>query len=169
MTNELQMVAAPRESLYPFADFDELFDDLHARLFAPFGLLVAGGRTLGDGSPDTRTLPRALRVAPLDVIDSGKSYKLSAEIPGIPKDKLEIRVKGTRVEIQGEATQSSESDSAGFVHRERKHVGFYRAVELPEAVKAAEAKATVHDGILELELPKVEPTPSPDEVKVPVQ
>ena len=170
MTNELEPRLSARESIGPFANWDALFDDLHARLFAPLSVRVT---SLWSDAPsffaDAGSAPTWPRVAPTDVTDTGKSYRLTAEIPGIPKDKIEIRIKGSRVEIEGKSATTTESGSPGWVHRERASAGFYRAVELPEPVKASEAKATLKDGLLELELPKVEPTPAPDEVKIPVQ
>ncbi|HYA54299.1 MAG TPA: Hsp20/alpha crystallin family protein, partial [Thermoplasmata archaeon] len=66
------------------------------------------------------------------------------------------------------ATESEQKEEH-YLHRERTFAGFYRAFELPEPVVAAQAKAKVVNGVLELELPKESPTPSPEEVKVSVE
>lgn len=112
-----------------------------------------------DGSP---------RVPRTDVTDTGKSYKVIAEIPGIPKDKLDVRVHGTTVEIRGENANETEEKDTHYLHRERTYSSYYRAFEFDEPVVAAEAKAKVADGVLELELPKQNPTPTEQEVKVAV-
>ena len=165
MTTDSETEIATRESLLPFAEFDRLFDDLAQSVFAPFG---RWGPTFH--LPVEAGLPaRYLRTAPLDVSDTGTAFRLTADLPGIPKEKLEIHVRGSRVEIRGESATSTEEEARGLVHRERTYAGFYRAVELPEPVKATDATATVKDGVLELTLPKLTPTPSPDEVQVPVQ
>ncbi len=150
----------------PWTDLDRWFDNLRERFFenwdvAPFGHPFAPVET-GEG-----TIFRAART---DVTDTGKSYRLTVEIPGIPKDKLDIRVRGSNVEIRGEATsEKEEKGEPSFIHRERTYSGFYRNLELPEAVVATEAKAKVENGLLELELPKQHPTPSTSEVKIAVE
>jgi len=162
-TNEHEI--ARREPTDPWTEFDRLFDDLRGRFYGrlggvPLGAFLAEIPT--DGA-------RNLRAAPTDITDNGKSFKVVAEIPGIPKEKLEVRIRGSTVEIRGESEKREEKTQGEFVHRERTYQGYYRSMELPEPVVAGEAKATVKDGILELDLPKLAPTPSPDEVKVPVQ
>jgi HSP20 family protein len=154
MTNEIQT-----ESQSPATtdDFLSAFDQMRQRFFGAFGLPTNGGELA------------YLWPARTDVTDTGAAYRLVAEIPGIPKDKLDIRVRGTSVEIRGESTAEKEEKAQDYLLRERRSAGFYRTVELPEAVVAAEAKAKVENGLLELELPKLNPTPSPDGVKVAVQ
>jgi HSP20 family protein len=149
MTTEIQNVT-PESDLW--SNFDRAVGSLHQHFVDAFGVE-----------------PAYLRPARTDVTDTGKSYRIVAEVPGIPKDKLDIRVKGTSVEIRGENESAKEEKGKEYVHRERSYAGFYRALELPEPVLGAEAKAKVENGLLELELPKQTPTPSPDEVKVAVQ
>lgn len=170
MTNDTETEIAPRETVYPFAEFDRLFDDLTQGFLAPFGVAPFGRWTRRVPVPaDGGRGVRYLRTAPLDVTDTGTAFELTADLPGIPKEKLEVRVRGACVEIRGEQSEASDADGTGFVHRERTYAGFYRSVELPEPVKAAEATASVKDGVLTLTLPKLTPTPTPDEVQVPVQ
>jgi HSP20 family protein len=149
----------------PWSDYESPFDQLRARIFDAFGLRPSGVPAVPrDGwGFDTFRAPR------IDVSDTGTSFRIVAEIPGIPKEKLDIRVKGTHVELRGEQVKESEEKQTEFVHRERSYAGFYRSLELPEPVVAAKASAKVVDGVLELELPKEHPSPSPAEVKVPVQ
>jgi HSP20 family protein len=169
MTTELQTRKHPSD---PWPDLDQLFDGLRQRFFDPWGA-PAWGASLRAFEPTTDSVP--FRLARTDVADTGPAYRVTAEIPGIPKESLDIRVRGSSVEIRGEtardskdAKESKKSDET-YVHRERAYAGFYRSLELPEPVVAADAKAKVEDGVLVLELPKVHPTPSDAEVKVPVQ
>lgn len=142
----------------PWTAIDRLFDDLASPFFAPFV-----------GFPSPPAPPRGPRPARVDVTDTGASYKVAANLPGIAKDQLEIRVRGSSVEIHGTAATSSDKSEGDYLHRERSVTGYYRALELPEPVIGAEAKATLANGVLELELPKQHPTPSPAEVQVKVQ
>ena len=144
-----------------WSDFDRVFTELGARFFEPFGYAGVAPAVRSDGA--------WFRPARTDVSETGSAYKIVAEVPGIPKEKLDVRVRGTTVEIRGETSEEKETDGTSFVHRERLHRGYYRTLELPESVVAADAKAKVEHGVLELELPKQHPTPSPEEVQVRVQ
>jgi len=148
----------------PWTDLDRLCASIDGRL--------VGGWELGPFGPmfvaRVSGAEPALRPARTDVTDTGAAYKVIAEVPGIPKERLDIRVRGTSVEIRGEHSSSEETKESEFVHRERTYAGYYRHLEFPEAVVAAEAKAKVENGVLELELPKEHPTPADTEVKVAV-
>lgn len=163
-TSESHLVA--RETTDPWSEIDRLFDDLRQRFYGSFGITpwsVAG-------LPMAEAEHARLRSACADVSDLGNAYHVTAEMPGIPKEALEVTVRGHTVEIRGEQAQEKEEKKAGeLLHRERTYRGFYRSFELPEPVVAKEAKATLENGLLELDLPKEHPTPSAGEVKVPVQ
>jgi HSP20 family protein len=163
MTNELSKKANGNESA---TDFDRVFDEIGRQFDATFGLRPWGTFWTLGVPPSVPTL----RAARTDVTDTGKAFKIVAEMPGLPKDAIEIHVKGTSVEIRGEVTQEKNGNAdEAYVHRERTQVGYYRALELPEPVLAQDAKATVVNGVLELELPKQHPSVPDTDVKVPVQ
>lgn len=163
MTSEMQ---DPMSLTEAWSDLDHLFDDLRQRFLETFGTPPAvSAPATADGAPR----PTWFREARTDVTDSGTAYKIVAEIPGIPKENLDIRIRGSSVEIRGTASPEPPTTESAYVHRERVFSGYYRSLELPEPVVAADAKATVQNGLLELELPKQHPTPAETEVKVPVQ
>jgi HSP20 family protein len=164
MTNEIQQQPSRND---PWNDLDRIFDDLRHWVFDTFGTpLWAPALVPGEGA----AAPSLFRAARTDVSDTGTAFQIVAEIPGIPKENLDIRVRGSSVEIRGEASpETKHRDHASYVHRERRYAGFYRSFELPEPVVAGDAKATVENGLLELELPKQHPSPSNAEVKVAVQ
>lgn len=161
MTKEIQ---TKESRLDPFSDMDRAFDEMRQRLFDVWGIQPFGAAFLPVEGRDANYF----RAARTDVSDTGTAYKIVAEIPGIPKDQLDIRVRGTTVEIRGESAKETEAKEGAYVHRERTYAGYYRSLELPEAVVATDAKAKVENGLLELELPKQTPTPSEAEVKIAV-
>ena len=149
----------------PWTDFDRAFEAMHQRLLGAWGITPFGS-PFGPIEPGSGGRLRAART---DVSDTGSAYKVVAEVPGIPKEKLDIRIRGSSVEIRGENTEEKVEKDHSFLHRERSYAGYYRSFELPEPVVAGEAKAKVENGLLELELPKQRPTLSPAEVKVAVE
>jgi HSP20 family protein len=155
MTKEIQQPSPYAETL---SEFDRAFDQMRSTVFDPFGFPLF----FAWAEPDTG----GLRAARTDVRDTGTAFQVVAEIPGIPKENLDIRIRGTTVEIRGEASADATQKDAGYVHRERTYSGYYRSVELPEPVVGSDAKAKVENGLLELELPKRTPTPPETEVKV---
>jgi len=161
MTKETQNTSAPTD---PPTDFDRALDSLRERFYDNFGFVPFG-------FPHATAEPSDLaffRPARTDVTDTGKTFRIVAEVPGIPKEKLDIRVRGTSVEIRGESVKETEEKGTEYIHRERAYAGYQRSFELPEPVLASQARAKVENGVLELELPKEHPTASLEEIKVPV-
>ena len=151
MTKEIEK---KESAVDPWTEIDRAFDAMRRRFAESFGIFPFEAFETEVGLRSPRT----------DVTDTGTAYRVVAEIPGIPKEKLDIRIRGPTVEIRGETRTETEDQSERFLHRERSYAGYFRAFELPEPVVAADAKAKITDGVLELELPKQHP--SPDEVKV---
>jgi len=93
-----------------------------------------------------------------DLVDAGREYRVRAEIPGIPKDNLNITVAASGIEIEGEAKKDTEEEKEGFVRRERSYSRIHRSLEFPEDVIPDRAEATIKDGLLEVRIPKKTPT-----------
>ncbi len=132
-----------------FTDFEKRFE---RSFLSPFGgsWLIPSWRSLG--------LPETRRVF-TDLIDTGNEYKVRAEVPGIPKEKLDISVTPREIHIEGEAeTASVDERKEGFVHRERTYSKVRRDMTFPEEVIPEKADASVKDGILVVTVPKKTPT-----------
>ena len=145
----------------PLSDLDRLFESVRGRVFNAFGLRPWTFVEFEEGTP-------VLRAARADISDTATAFKIVAEIPGIPKERLDIRIRGTNVQIRAEQTEEKQDDGKEYLFRERTVQGFYREFELPETVVASKATAKFENGLLELELPKEHPISEPAEVKVPV-
>jgi len=124
------------------------------RPWAPF--MFPGG-PFGRGWWRSFDLPETRR-AFADLIDAGKEYRVRVEVPGIPKDKLDISVTPHSVKIEGEAESTIDESNEGYVHKERTWSKVRRELMLPEEVIPDQADATVNDGVLELKIPKKNPT-----------
>lgn len=93
-----------------------------------------------------------------DLVDSGKEYRVVAEVPGIPKDKLDITVTDREARIEGEARTDLHEEKEGFVRQERGYSRISRRVAFPEPVVAEKAEASLNNGVLEIKVPKKAPT-----------
>jgi HSP20 family molecular chaperone IbpA len=104
----------------------------------------------------------------MNIIDNGKEFVIHADMPGIPRENIEINVTPTHIEISGEYEKQNDDSRRDYVRQERVYSQFYRTSSLPAEVMAEKAAATVNNGVLEVRLPKKEPTVEKRKHKVPV-
>src|SRR5215471_18255890 len=95
----------------------------------------------------------------LDVIETPEAYVVKAAIPGVAKDKIEVKVEDRDVSIGVEYTEELEVNGKAL-WRERTFGKATRAIRLPESVDANAAQAKHVDGVLQLTLPKIAKTNS---------
>ena len=85
----------------------------------------------------------------INVFRRGDDFVLTAELPGVRKEDLDVQVKGDRVRIRGERTVSDAEDAS--VHRrERSDIRFDRTLQLPAEIDAEKVSAEYRDGVLTL-------------------
>lgn len=108
------------------------------------------------------------RTPPMDIADMGDRYEMKLEMPGIPKDNVDIQVTANTIEIKANCSDKKEEKGKNWLRRECSGMSFYRALELPEEMKTDDIDAELKDGILHLTLPKMEPKPEykPKKVKI---
>ena len=106
------------------------------------------------------------RIPPLDVVDLGDKYELTVEMPGVPKENIDIKVTPNVVEISAENKIEAEEKRKNWLRRERSSMNFYRNFMLPEELRTDSADAELKDGVLTLSLPKIEPKPHPKPKKI---
>lgn len=101
-------------------------------------------------------LEQDARTPPLDVQDRGDHYLIVAEMPGIPREKMDIQVTEGLVEIRGENVLECDIDhmDMAYLCNERAKTNFHRKVTLPTPVLPDAAKAKLQLGVLTLVLPK---------------
>jgi HSP20 family protein len=95
----------------------------------------------------------------LDVVETPEAYIVKAEVPGVAKDKIEVKVEDRDVTIGVEYVEELEANGKAL-WRERQVGKATRAIRLPESVDANAAQARHVDGVLQLTLPKIAKTNS---------
>jgi HSP20 family protein len=91
----------------------------------------------------------------LDVHENDASYTVKAEVPGVSKDDIDVRIEGNRVTLSAEVKKDKEEKKDGRVLRSERQYGYAsRSFTLGCEVDEAKAEAKYKDGILELTLPK---------------
>lgn len=107
------------------------------------------------GRSGTRPARRAGGFPPVNLYESPDAYVLSAELPGLRSEDIEVQIEGNRVSLRGERSIEHPEDAS--VHRaERRAGGFRRTIELPVDVDADKAEAAHRHGVLLLRVPKSE-------------
>jgi len=106
------------------------------------------------------------RYAPVDLVDNGDSYTVTAELPGFNKDQVEVHVNKDGLSIRAECKEEKEEKSKNYLHRERAYSTMQRFIAFPEEVIPAKVEGSMKDGVLELKVPKKEPKPEEKPHKV---
>ena len=104
----------------------------------------------------------------VDIVDTGKAFKIVAEMPGVSKHDVDIEVTPTSIRICGECKSETEAEEEGYLRRERSYSSLCRTMPFPEEVDPHKAEANLKDGILEITVTKKTPT-SGKGTKVPVK
>jgi len=159
-TEETSLTRPMTES--PLAWFDEMdrwFDDVRRGIEERFyGPLARWGES-------------GLRVRqPLvDLIDEGSEFVVRTEMPGVAKEDVDLTVAPRGIEIRAATDRSREEKDKEYYCQERSYQALRRSLSFPEEIKTDLAAATLKDGVLEVRVPKREPTQVSKPVKVRVE
>jgi HSP20 family protein len=124
--------------------FSELVDDLFK------GFLVRPLGFEGRGQAGAQ-MPRAK----VDVAEKNGAYVVSAELPGVKKEDINVSIDGAQVTLEAEVKREREaSQDERVLHSERVYGKLTRSFTLPQEVDESKAEAKFRDGVLELTLPK---------------
>ena len=139
------------------ATFDDLMEDFRSNFIENIG------------SPwewVTAESDYPIREATADLVDAGSKFVVHAELPGVPKDKIEILLTKDAIEISAETDIEMEEMEQNFVVRERAYTQVYKQLAFPEEVIPEQAVSTLKDGLLEVNIPKKKPSPAPKKHKL---
>jgi HSP20 family protein len=100
----------------------------------------------------------------VNVRDEEDNFVLSALVPGLKADDLNIQVLEDVVRIEGEF-QANEDE---FLLRELPNGSFHRSLRMPTEIDADKVEAKITDGVLTLRLPKAE-SARPKKIKIAVK
>ena len=91
----------------------------------------------------------------VDVAEKNGAYQISAELPGVRKEDIQVTIDGNQVSLSAEVKREKEvPQDERVLHTERSYGKVTRSFSLPQEVDEAKAEAKFRDGVLELTLPK---------------
>ena len=91
----------------------------------------------------------------LEVAEKNGTYLVTAELPGVRKEDINVTVDGAQVTLAAEVKREKEAtENDRLLHTERLFGKVSRTFTLPQELDEAKVEAKFRDGILELALPK---------------
>ena len=131
-------------NMSPLSMFRRMQDEI-SRVFTQNNL--AGRTSSGDG------LSLAAWAPPVEVAYRDGNLVVSAELPGLSEDDVDVQIVDDILVISGEKEVAEEEDRGDVRRTEIRYGQFYRAIPLPDGVKTQEARAQFQNGVLEITIP----------------
>lgn len=103
----------------------------------------------------TQAQPAPALVPNADVIEDDTCITILADIPGVPKDRLSLRIEGETLQIEGEAVPEAPQGMEP-IYAEVRVPRYRRAFTLSRELDTAKIEAALRDGVLALRIPKAE-------------
>ena len=125
--------------------FDKMFDQIVSTQFPEITKSVGVKPYQGSAYPK------------VNVYEYDDKVGIVAEIPGLDKKQLEVSVEEGVLTISGDKHSTFESDGAKVLRRELKQSSFKRQFELGDLLDGDKIKANFKDGLLSIDIPKIEP------------
>lgn len=94
----------------------------------------------------------------LDISETDEDIVVKVELPGVDPKEIEVSVSGTTLTVKGEKKEEHEENTESMHRIERSYGSFLRSITLPSEVNEEKTEATFKDGVLNLKLPKAQPT-----------
>lgn len=128
-------------------EIDRLFED-----FRPFGWHLPSG----SGHEADRPLAgRSWIVNPaFDVVEKDGEFQITAELPGLSENDVEIKLNNNLLTVRGEKSESKETEEKNYYLSERRFGSFQRSFRVPDGVNNEQIEADFAKGILTIKLPK---------------
>lgn len=89
-----------------------------------------------------------------DVREDDDCFVIKADMPGIKEPDVDISLTGNRLCISGQRQEERNEESKAYAMRERSFGSFSRDFTLPETTDPEHIEARMHDGVLEVKVPK---------------
>ncbi|WP_022962601.1 Hsp20/alpha crystallin family protein [Halopseudomonas pelagia] len=128
---------------------DHLFDEFNRGSgLSPFSRGLFDVEPLWGRELKSRGMPA------VDIAEKDKGYEITAELPGIEKKNIEVKLSNGSLIIKAEKKEDKEEKRKGYFLSERHYGSFERVFTLPKGVDAEKIEAGFSNGVLSISLPK---------------
>ena len=150
----MNLIPWRRSASTPLVRFRKEMDDLWSRFFDDT-----------DDGWQASHLPEAFArggVPSLNISENEEGLMFALDLPGVETEDVNVEVMGDELVISGERKWESKQEEKEFLRMESQFGAFRRVVPLPAGLRTdpEDIDARIKNGILEVRLKKVEPTPS---------
>jgi HSP20 family protein len=131
--------------------------DFTEQLIEPFTQLRTEVDRLFESFPfrlPSLKLGRFASAPALEMTETDKAYKITAELPGIEPGKVEVTFEDGLLRIAGEKSEEREENERGYRLSERSYGAFERLVELPGGADPDKIDAKFKNGVLTISVAK---------------
>jgi HSP20 family molecular chaperone IbpA len=104
---------------------------------------------------DGKALEQPFVVPPVDVFENESGITLLADLPGVSRDRLGVRVDGEMLILEATAS-TPEPQEMELVYGEAEYPSYRRQFTLSRELDASRIEASLKDGVLKLAIPKLE-------------
>lgn len=103
-----------------------------------------------------------------DIKENENAFEVSIALPGVKKEDIEIELKDEYLTVSATSNmkKDEEDKKSNYIRRERYYGSCSRSFYVGDAVTENDIKASYEDGILTLDIPKVEKKPEPEVKKL---
>ena len=140
-------------------DFATMANAMNRTFERPYDYARNGGHASANGESTTTKMR-----LPLDIVATDEAFVMTAYVPGVNPEQVEITFEGEELSIRGEFPQAE----GEFVKRELYRGAFERRLSFNVPVNAEAIEATYEHGVLTLRVPKAEAV-RPKQIKVVVK
>ncbi len=145
-----QDTGSPEHPVSPWTGFTSLRDEIE-RLFDAFEPRQWFDRRSAASGLAGREFPLCPAV---DLTENEKSYSVTAELPGLEPDAIQVKVSNGTLTISGEKTEQKEEHDTSHHLSERRWGSFQRSIRMPENVDTDKIDAKFSNGVLTIQIPK---------------
>jgi HSP20 family protein len=133
----------------------DLFDDLRSAQDELTRLSRMPGHWIGQFGQQPGIAPASQAWAPpVDITERKDAYLVTAELPGVGTEDVEITFQDGLLTIQGERHLAADAPGEKVHRTERRYGAFRRSITLPSHVQADKIEASAQDGVLMILVPK---------------
>lgn len=132
-------------SLWPSGMFQDFHKEMDQLLHGFFG---------GEAPKAYEGLPQGVLSPAIDITETEKEIKLTAELPGLAEEDVELTIRDGRLTLRGEKKIERDEKKEDLHISERRYGAFHRSLPIPDRVEAGKIKAKFDKGVLVVTMPK---------------
>lgn len=91
---------------------------------------------------------------PVDIVDKDTFYEITAELPGLDENNIDVKIANETLTIKGEKKEEKEEKKKDYYLSERRYGAFERRFSVPHGVDTGKIEASFKKGVLTVILPK---------------